>query len=108
MTRTTACCLIPYIVFAIPISLLSHALTVQERGFYEALWSITYYWVLLLLVVQVRTIHNYPLGRTFGVGILKVFGMIILAGALVLVGLLSVELIGFLGEVGLEILRMVI
>ncbi len=108
VTRTTACCLIPYIVFAIPIALLSHVLTVQERGFYEVLWSVTYYWVLLLLVVQMRVIHNYPLGRTFGVGVLKVFGMLILAGALVLVGLLSVELIGFLGEVGLEILRMVI
>ena len=108
VARTTACCLIPYIIFAIPIALLSHVLTVEERGLYEALWSLLYFWILILLVVQVRTIHNYPLGRTFGVGILKVFGMLILAGALVLVGLLSVELIGFLGEVGLEILRIVI
>ena len=108
VARTTACCLIPYIIFAIPVALLSHVLTVQERGFYEAFWSILYFWILILLVVQIRTVHNYPLGRTFGVGILKVFGMLILAGALILVGLLSVELIGFLGEVGLEILRIVI
>ena len=108
VARTTACCLIPYIIFAIPVALLSHVLTVQERGFYEAFWSILYFWILILLVIQVRTVHNYPLGRTFGVGVLKVFGMLILAGALVLVGLLSVELIGFLGEVGLEILRIVI
>ena len=108
VARTTACCLIPYIIFAIPIALLSHVMTVQERGFYEALWSLLYVWILILLVVQVRTIHNYPMGRTFGVGVLKVFGMMILAGALVLVALLSVELIGFLGEVGIEILRIVI
>ena len=108
VARTTACCLIPYIVFAIPVALLSHVLTVQERGFYEAFWSILYFWILILLVVQIRTVHNYPLGRTLGVGVLKVFGMLILAGALVLVGLLSVELIGFAGEVALEILRIVI
>ena len=108
VARTTACCMMPYIVFAIPIALMSHVMTVQERGFYEALWSMLYFWVLILLVVQVHVIHNYPLGKTFGIGILKVFGMMILAGALVLVGLLSVELIGFLGEVGIEILRIII
>ena len=58
--------------------------------------------------MQIRTVHNYPIGRTLGVGVLKLFGMLILAGALILVGLLSVELIGFLGEVALEIMRIVI
>ena len=108
VARTTALCLVPYIIFAVPIALLSHVMTVQERGMYEALWSLLYFWILVLLIVQIRTVHNYPMGRTLGVGVLKLFGMLILAGALVLVGLLSVELIGFLGEVALEILRIVI
>ena len=108
VARTTACCLIPYIIFSIPIALLSHVMTVQERGFYEAIWSLLYFWILILLVVQIRAVHNYPLGRTFGVGVLKVFGMMILAGALILVGLLTVELISFAGEIALEILRIVI
>ena len=73
VARTTACCLVPYIIFAIPIALLSHVMTVQERGMYEALWSLLYFWIGVLLIVQIRTVHNYPIGRTLGVGVLKLF-----------------------------------
>ena len=52
VARTTAYCLVPYILFAVPVALLSHLMTAQERGLYESLWSLVYLWVLLLLLTR--------------------------------------------------------
>ena len=104
--RTTAYCLVPYIIFAVPIALLSHIMTVQERGLYETLWSLVYYWVLLLLVLQVQVVHNYSFRDTVRVGLVIVFGVAVLLGAIVLVGLLVGQTGSFLSEVVYEIFRM--
>ena len=96
--RTTAYCLVPYIVFAVPIALMSHGMTAQERGLYETLWGLVFYWVLFLLVLQVLSVHDFPLLRTLGVGMGMSFGMLILAAAILLVFLLGGEVASFLGE----------
>ena len=96
--RTTAFCLVPYIVFAVPIALMSHGMTAQERGLYETLWGIVFYWVLLLLVLQVYSVHNFAALQTLGVGMGMTFGMAVLAAAILLVGLLGGEVFTFLGE----------
>lgn len=98
VVRTTAFCLVPYIVFAVPIALMSHAMTAQERGLYETLWGIVFYWVLLLLMLQVFSVHNFPALRTLGVGAGMTFGTAILAAAILLAGLLGGEVVTFLGE----------
>ena len=106
VARTTAYCLVPYILFAVPIALLSHVMTGQERGLYESLWSVVYYWVLILLVVEIRVVHDYTVKRTLSVGAVMVFGVSVLAAGIVLVGLLSGQELSFLGEIGYEILQM--
>ena len=105
--RTNAFCLVPYIVFAVPIALLSHVLTGEERGLYEALWSIVYYWTLILLLLQIRTVHNYTGRKTLGVAGLMVFGVAVLGGTMALVWLLSTRVFGFLGEVVYELIQIV-
>jgi sugar lactone lactonase YvrE len=105
VARTTAYCLVPYILFAVPIALLSHLMTAQERGLYEILWSLVYLWVLLLLLLEIRTVHDYLAGRTVGVGLVMVFGLLVLSGSILAVGLLSNEVINFAGEVLYEIVR---
>ena len=105
VARTTAYCLVPYILFAVPIALASHVLTGQERGLYETLWSLVYYWVLILLVVQIRTVHDYTMGTTIRVGLIIVFGMAVLSGSIVLVGLLVGEAASFVAEAIYEIIR---
>ena len=105
VARTTAYCLVPYILFAVPIALLSHLMTAQERGLYEFLWSLVYLWVLLLLLLEIRTVHDYLAGRTVGVGLVMVFGLLVLSGSILAVGLLSNEVVNFVGEVLYEIVR---
>ena len=107
VARTTAYCLLPYILFAVPIALLSHLMTAQERGLYELLWSLVYLWVLLLLLLEIRTVHDYLVGRTAGVGLVMVFGLLVLSGSILAVGLLSNEVVNFAGEVLYEIFRIV-
>ena len=106
VARTTAYCLVPYIVFAIPIALVSHLMTAQERGIYEILWSLLYYWVLFLLVLQIRTVHNYSTRRTFGVALVMAFGVSVLSGFIVLIGLLGSEMAGFVGELFYDVIRL--
>ena len=103
--RTTAYCLVPYIIFAVPIALLSHVTTVHERGLYETLWSLVYYWVLLLVVLQVQVVHNYSFRDTVRVGLVIVFGVAVLTGAIMLVGLLVGQTGSFLSVVVYEMFR---
>ncbi len=105
VARTTAYCLVPYILFAVPVALLSHLMTAQERGLYESLWSLVYLWVLLLLLIEIRTVHDYLARRTVGVGLVMVFGLLVLSGSILAVGLLSNEVVNFAGEVLYEIVR---
>ncbi len=108
VVRTTAYCLVPYIVFALPISLVGYVLTARERGFYESLWSVVFYWILLLLVIQLSTVHNYSGGRTVRVGALAVFGMAVLGGFIGLVVLLGRAVASVGWEIGYELLRIIL
>jgi hypothetical protein len=106
VARTTAFCLVPYIVLAVPIALLSHVLMAGERGLYETLWSLTYYWVLLLLILQLRTVHHYTWRQTLRVGTVIIFGVVVLSGATVMFGILGAEALKAVGDVVYDIIRL--
>ena len=103
-----AYCLVPYVLFAVPIALLSHGMTLRERGTYEALWSLLYLWIFVLLVVQMQVVHNYSFRRTVGMFLMTVFGVLVIGGSIVLVWMLSQQFLGFLGELLYEILRILL
>ena len=106
VARTTAFCLVPYILLAVPIALLSHVLMAGERGLYETLWSLTYYWVLWLLILQLRTVHNYTWRQTLSVGMVIIFGVVVLSGSTVLFGILGAEALKAVGDVVYDIIRL--
>ena len=107
VVRTTAYCLAPYILFAVPISLVGYVLTARERGLYESLWSVVFYWVLILLVMQLSVVHNYSGGRTVRVGAVAVFGMAVLGGFIGLVLLLGRAVASVGWEIGYEFVRII-
>lgn len=106
VARTTALCLVPYILLAVPIALLSHVLMAGERGLYETLWSLTYYWVLLLLILQLRIVHSYSWRQTARVGMVIIFGVVVLSGATVMFGILGAEALRAVGDVVYDIVRL--
>jgi len=56
--------LFPYVLFALPIALISNVLTMNEIFIYSFSMNIMYFWVGLMLVIMVKEIHNYSFGET--------------------------------------------
>ena len=53
----------PYIIFSIPLFVLSHLLTAEELVFYQVLNSISLIWTLLLLFIGMMMTHDYSLSK---------------------------------------------
>lgn len=70
--------LAPYIVFILPITILSNALTLNESFLYIFSIRIVYAWCLLILVIMIKEIHNYTLSETIRNILVTLFGMIIM------------------------------
>ena len=103
---STAYCLVPYILFAVPLALVGHVLTGHERGLYEALWSAGFVWITILLVLQISVVHDYSGRKTVGVGLVSVFALAMLGGLLFLLGLLGMEVVSFAGDAIYELVLM--
>ncbi len=60
----TAYSLFPYALLALPIALISNALTLNEVFLYEFATGLVWFWVGLMLFLMVKEIHNYTLSET--------------------------------------------
>jgi hypothetical protein len=56
--------LFPYALFALPITLLSNLLTLNEVFLYNFTTQLMLFWCGLMLVIMVKEIHNYTLSET--------------------------------------------
>jgi hypothetical protein len=95
--------LLPFIVLTIPVSLMTHVLSLDEKALYHVGLGII--WVLLgwNFFQQVRTLHNFEAGRAIGVMLLTLLGMLIIWVLLGLVYALTGEVVRFVQQLGLEI-----
>lgn len=60
----TAYSLFPYALFALPITLISNVLTLNEEFLFNFSNQIIMFWCGLMLVIMVREIHNYTVSET--------------------------------------------
>ncbi|MEG1887099.1 MAG: hypothetical protein RR177_03140 [Oscillospiraceae bacterium] len=58
-------CLVPYIVFQLPISLLTRILGTSEAGLYNWLVIAIWAWVVLLFIINVAVLNGYTIFKTF-------------------------------------------
>ncbi len=56
--------LFPYVLFALPIALISNILTLNEIFIYNFSLDIMWFWVGLILFLMVKEIHNYSVSET--------------------------------------------
>lgn len=70
--------LAPYLIFMIPITLLSNVITLNEAFLYQYAVILIYGWCLLILYFMVKEIHNYMISETVRNILLTIFGMIML------------------------------
>lgn len=93
----------PYVVFGVPLTLLTNVATYGERGVFIALWWGLLIWVGFLVFNQVRVIHNYGFGEACWISLLTIFGMIVLVGASGLTYSLTSQMVNFAREVAVEL-----
>lgn len=69
--------LTPYILLTIPLTVISNILSLKESSIYMTVSGFMYVWVLFLIFVQVKVIHDFELGKTIWITFLSGFGMML-------------------------------
>jgi hypothetical protein len=103
IVTSSAWALWPYIVLTLPVSLMTNAITLDEKALYHG--SLVLIWVLLAwqFLQQVKTLHNFETGKAVGVMLLTLLGMLIIWVLLGLVYALTGEIVRFVQQLALEI-----
>lgn len=57
--------LTPYLMLALPLQILTHALTLNEGFVYEFGMAAVIAWCVVLFVMMVKEVHDYSLSKTF-------------------------------------------
>lgn len=90
--------MVPYILFIVPITLLTNLLSISEQSFYTSLTTLTFYWVGWLMLVKVKIIHDFELGKLIWITFISLIGMaIIWFIGILMYGLIN-QLINFAGD----------
>jgi len=95
--------MVPYIVFTIPLALLSRVMESNQLLLYNALNIIILAWVLLTFFLSVKTLNNYTTGQTVKVCIVSLITMLLIWAVLLLLFALSSQLIQFIWDIVMEI-----
>ena len=67
--------LFPYVLFALPIALISNVLTLNEVFLYSFSLNLMWFWVGLMLFIMVKEIHNYSFSETVRNVLITLFTM---------------------------------
>lgn len=98
----TAYCFTPYIFFSLPITLLTHLMTLREAGFHSIFEQVLLVWVVFLLYVNVRETNSYDTGKAVGILALTGAGCVVLLGLYLVLYGLGLNLIDFAQQVAKE------
>jgi hypothetical protein len=98
--------LFPYVLFGLPITLLSNLLTLNESFLYTFSTQLMWFWTGVMLVIMVREIHNYSVSETVRNVLTTLFtmAMFLLSGYIlyVLFSQLYEFILAIIREVGLR------
>jgi hypothetical protein len=74
--------LFPYVLFVLPIALISNVLTLNEVFLYTFSMNLMWAWIGIMFFIMVKEIHNYSFGETVRNVLLTIFtmGLFILTG----------------------------
>lgn len=75
---SAAYALIPYIILALPVSIVSQMLSQAEKYTYWGLVYFVYAWVVLLFLMKVKVLHDFEIGKLLWITFLSLVGMLII------------------------------
>ncbi|HNB54944.1 MAG TPA: hypothetical protein PK530_23545, partial [Anaerolineales bacterium] len=93
----------PLIVFPIPLTLLTHILSLGEAAIYQWLWYGVWALVAWGFFKQGEDLHNFDTSHSLLAMALSLFGMVVLWALTGLVYALTSEIVRFVGQIILEI-----
>jgi len=74
----SAYCLVPYILFSIPITLLTNVLALNEQSFYYSLINFVFIWSGWLLLMKLKILHDFELGKLILITLITLLSMAII------------------------------
>ncbi|MEH6993544.1 YIP1 family protein [Neobacillus drentensis] len=99
--------LAPYLVFIIPITILSNVLTYNESFIYIFSIRIIYVWCLIILFIMIQEIHNYTFSETVRNIFVTLFGMAIMILVVFIVFVLFDQVYDFVYSIMKEVMMRV-
>jgi hypothetical protein len=95
--------LAPFIVFMIPVTLLTRVLSLDESGTVNVLMYAINGWMVWLLLLKVKILHNFDLKKTLFITVLSIIGMLIVWFVGILLFGLSNQFMSFVYDMVKEI-----
>ena len=95
--------MMPFILFMLPVSLVSNVFSLGELGIYQFLTGAVWAWVLLLFFVSVKVLNDYTVRKTLVVCFLSILAMIVIVAVLLLVYAMVNQLVQIIRDVYTEI-----
>lgn len=94
--------LLPYIIFTVPLTLLSQIMEQGQGNLYYSIQNAIILWVILLLLISLKEMNHYSVGKTLLVVFLSIFTMAIIWAATAMFFSISMQFISFVKEVIVE------
>ncbi|WP_448375029.1 YIP1 family protein [Fervidobacterium sp.] len=95
---------LPYLVFSVPLALLTNLLTLNESFIYTFGMQIVWAWSFVLLLIVIAQVHNFSFGETLKNLLLTVFAMILITILIVIISILVKEEISFFTSIFEELI----
>lgn len=95
--------LTPYIVFMIPLTLMSRILDSNQAGLFNSLEAVILGWVILLIIISLKEMNHFTVGKTVMVVLLSVFTVAILWAAVALLYSICTQFLDFVKEILIEL-----
>ena len=96
--------LIPYLVFTVPLTLLSRVMDGGQAAIYTVLTGGTLVWVVMLMIIGIKEMNDYTIRKTLVVVLLTVFTMAVIWATVVLLFTISSQFVTMIREVYYEII----
>ena len=100
---SSAYSLTPYLIFTIPMSLLSNVMSTSEAGVYSFVFTFMWVWIVFLYFLSLKEMNDYTFGKAIGVFLLVLCTMILIWTISVLFYVLTNNLWSFLKDLQLEL-----
>lgn len=99
----TAYSMLPYIVLMVPVTLLTNVMTSTDMVFLDAIHTILWAWIGILIFLYTKEMNQYGFWRSVGVVLLSILGILIIWATIGIVLTLSNQFYQFVKELILEI-----